>query len=575
VARAPARVRAGHRAKGRGTGGGSLKAAERVLPGPETAPPEGSAHILEQGRRLSESLLWRLQKNFYDAQGARAWSAGLVPHYITSNPWIADAYAKVVFGWLRDCAATFDLGHPVTILELGCGSGRFGFQFLQRLLDLLGRSSLCHVRVRYVMTDFTDSTLEPLRGNATFQPWIEQGVLDFARYDASAGFAGESGEIRLDACGETLSPGSLRNPLVVIANYVFDGIPQDAFAARGGQLFELLATITVPDEEEDLAEPTILQRVEVAWEERPASLEHYGDPELDTLLREYAERLKDSTLLVPVAAIHCLRHLARLADGRLLLLAGDKGYCREELIDGRGEPAVTVHGSFSMMVDFHALGRWFVQRGGEFLATSHLRTSLNVVAGLLGTPPGGSVETRLAFDDAIESRGPDDFFDLKGGFGQTWDDLTLEHLLAWVRLSGWDANVLLDAWPTLMKHAGSAAGIFRVDIYRAVHEVWQRYFPLREARDLAFHLGVLLCEIDCHEDALPFFHESVAAYGPNPATVFNIGLCLYQLGHLKEALQQVDRALADAPEFEPAVELRQDITTALDAARRRRRRKAP
>jgi tetratricopeptide (TPR) repeat protein len=179
------------------------------------------------------------------------------------------------------------------------------------------------------------------------------------------------------------------------------------------------------------------------------------------------------------------------------------------------------------------------------------------------------VETRPAFDDAVEERGPDDFFDVKGGFGQAWDVLTLEHLLAWVRLSGWDANVLLDAWPTLMKHAGSAAGIFRVDIYRAVHEVWQRYFPLREARDLAFHLGVLLCEIDCHEDALPFFHESLAAYGPNPATVFNVGLCLYQLGHLEDALRQIDLALADAPEFEPAVELKQDIAAAIRAARPR------
>ena len=136
-----------------------------------------------------------------------------------------------------------------------------------------------------------------------------------------------------------------------------------------------------------------------------------------------------------------------------------------------------------------------------------------------------------------------------------------------MRLSGWDANVLLDAWPTLMKHAGSAAGIFRVDIYRAVHEVWQRYFPLREARDLAFHLGVLLCEIDCHEDALPFFHESLAAYGPNPATLFNVGLCLYELGDLEAALAQVDRALAEAPDFEPAVELRRDLAAAIRAAR--------
>jgi hypothetical protein len=532
---------------------------------PETAPSEDAAHLLERGRRLSESLLWSLQRRFYDSQGAKAWASGVVPHYITGNGWIADSYAKVVIGWLRDCTATaiepgsfppLDLRHPVTLLELGCGSGRFGFQFLSRLLDLLGRSALRHVRIRYVMTDFTDSILEPLRRHAALQPWIAEGILDFARFDATA----PEGDI-----------GEIRNPLIVIANYVFDSLPQDAFAVRGGRLFELLPVLTVPDEEEDLAEPTILQRLEVTWEERPVETSYYGDPELDAMLRESVERLKDSTLLMPLTVIRCLRRLAGLADGRLLLLSGDKGYCREELIEGRGQPAVTTHGSLSMMVDYYALGRWFAGQGGELLVTSHLRTSLSVVAGLLGTPPGGTVEIRLAFDDAMERRGPDDFFDLRGGFGAVYDDLTLEHLLAWVRMSGWDAHVLLGCWPALMKHAGSAAGIFRLEIYRAVHEVWERYFPLREARDLAFHLGVLLCEIDCHQDALPFFHESVAAYGPNPATVFNIGLCLYHLGDLEAARRQVDLALEDAPDFEPAVELRQEIAAAIKAARPRRR----
>ncbi len=524
--------------------------------------------VLEQGKRLSESLLWSLQQRFYDSQGAKAWASGVVPHYITGNGWIADSYSKVVLGWLRDCTAAttamtaaasepgsfppLDPRHPVTIVELGCGSGRFGFQFLSRLLDLLGRSALRHVRVRYLMTDFTDSILDPLRRHPALQPWIEAGLLDFARFDATAP-------------GDEI--GEVRNPLIVIANYVFDSLPQDAFAVRGGELFELLPVLSVPDEEEDLAEPTILQRVEVSWEERPVAADYYGDPELDAMLREYVERLRDSTLLVPLTAIRCLRRLAALAGGRLLLLSGDKGYCREELIEGRGLPAVTTHGSLSMMVDYYALGRWFAGQEGELLVTSHLRTSLSVVAGLLGTPPGGSVETRLAFDDAMERRGPDDFFDLRGGFGTVYDDLTLEHLLAWVRISGWDAHVMLGCWPILMKHAASAAGIFRLEIYRAVHEVWERYFPLREARDLAFHLGVLLCEIDCHQDALPFFHESVAAYGPNPATVFNIGLCLYHLGNLEEAGQQMDLALADAPEFEPARELQKEIAAEMKAAR--------
>lgn len=478
-----------------------------------------------------------------------------------------------MLGWLRDCAGTLDPREPVYILELGCGSGRFGFLFFDRLLDLLGRSALRHVRVRYVMTDFTESNLEPPRRHPALEPWISAGSLDFARYDAGRCDEGDLAKIRLERSGKVLSLRTLRNPLAVIANYVFDGIPQDAFAARGGQLFELLPVLTVLDEEEDLDEPTILQRIEVSWEERPASADYYGDPELDAILREHAERLKDTAFLFPLAAIRCLRHLGKLAKGRLLLLSGDKGYCHQELADGRGEPELTLHGSFSMMVNYHALGRWLAGQGGELLCTSRLHSSLTVVAGLLGTPPGGTLETRLAFAEAVDRRGPDDFFDLKTAFGKPLDDLTLEQLLGWLRLSGWDANVFLDCWPVLMKHAAEAPGLLRLELYRAVYEVWERHFPMPQAIDLAFHLGVLLCEIERHEEALQLFHESVAAYGPNPATVFNVGLCLFHLGHLEEARRQVDQALADAPDFEPALALREEIAALLPAPSRPRKRK--
>ncbi|HEV7519013.1 MAG TPA: hypothetical protein VGR07_22205, partial [Thermoanaerobaculia bacterium] len=126
--------------------------------------------LLERNRRLSESLLWRLQRNFFERQGGQAWTAGTVPQYVTSNAWIADAYARIVFGWLRDwCAApaadpgaphpSLDFEQPFHVVELGCGSGRFAYHFLLRFFDLLCRSALAGVPVRYVLTDFVDGNL--------------------------------------------------------------------------------------------------------------------------------------------------------------------------------------------------------------------------------------------------------------------------------------------------------------------------------------------------------------------------------------------------------------------------------
>jgi len=36
------------------------------------AKPAEPGHVIEQGRRLSESTLWRLQREFYDVHDMRA-----------------------------------------------------------------------------------------------------------------------------------------------------------------------------------------------------------------------------------------------------------------------------------------------------------------------------------------------------------------------------------------------------------------------------------------------------------------------------------------------------------------------
>lgn len=515
--------------------------------------------LIEAGQPLSQSVLWRLQRRFFERQGIRAWSEGTVPSYLTSNPRIADAYAQVVLGWLRDCAPALDRGQPVHILELGCGSGRFGYLFLNRLLDLLGRSVLRDVAVRYVLTDFTESTLDPLRSHPTLQRRVEEGHLDFAVYDAGRDF-----EVRLSHCGETLTPETLGNPLAVIANYVFDSIPQDCFELRDGQVFERLVTVRAedphPGSEPDLDDPDLLGRVSISYDLRAAGESHYGDPDLDRILRDYAGRLSGTTLLFPCTALRCARSLGRLARGRLLLLSGDKGFSREEALHGRGDPFLNLHGSFSMVVNYHAIGELFRHAGGEVLDTGHLSSSLNISACLLGLPESAT-EARMAFDEAVERLGPDDFFQLKTAVEAAPGQLTLAQILAWLRLSGWDASVVRACFSRLMELLGAApiSILLAVELRAALRQVWETCFPLREEWNLPFHLGVLLCELEGFSDALELFRSSIELYGPEPASVFNLGLCLYRSGEPEAALECLDRVLEAEPGFLPASALRAEI----------------
>ena len=300
--------------------------------------------ILEEGKPLSQSILWKLQRNFFERQGIEAWRQGTVPHYVTSNPFIANAYAKVVFGFIRDCNAVtsdsandsfplLDPGHPIYIIELGSGSGRFAYHFLKNFLDIYRRSVLKGIPFKYVMTDFSEKNVDFWREHQSLKPLVEESVLDFALFD------GERDEVlNLTESGNVLAPGTVKNPMVLIANYFFDSIPQDAFFVQGGQLYEGLVTVTSYEQEADLNDPELLSRVEVTYGRNPVEPYYYENPGWNDILEYYKTRLDDTAFLFPCAALQCIENFRRISTGRLLVISGDKGYSIEEDLLGRGSP---------------------------------------------------------------------------------------------------------------------------------------------------------------------------------------------------------------------------------------------
>ena len=85
---------------------------------PTDAEPPSADYLVEEPRLFSESLIWDLQRQFYAHHGIGAWAEGKVPFGISTSSHIAAAYARVVFGFLRDCLSTLDTSEPVYILSL-------------------------------------------------------------------------------------------------------------------------------------------------------------------------------------------------------------------------------------------------------------------------------------------------------------------------------------------------------------------------------------------------------------------------------------------------------------------------
>src|SRR5436305_2417201 len=109
--------------------------------------------LLEERQPFCRSLIWQLQDRYFAERGVEAWRQGEVPHYVTSNPTIANAYAELVLAFWRDqqALATAASDAPQYICELGAGSGRFAFHFLTRLADLCADTGVAPTAFRYVL----------------------------------------------------------------------------------------------------------------------------------------------------------------------------------------------------------------------------------------------------------------------------------------------------------------------------------------------------------------------------------------------------------------------------------------
>ncbi|MFZ6757881.1 tetratricopeptide repeat protein [Undibacterium sp. Ji50W] len=523
----------------------------------QEAPAPG--FVVEKNQRLSASLLWRLQRRFFSEQSIDAWRHSIVPHYITSNTFIAQAYARLVFAYvrdlLRDAQSPLDPTQPIYVLELGAGSGRFSYHFIKKFFTVWQQSALSHIPVCYVMSDFCEKNLAFWRQHPFLQTYINQGVLDFALVDMS-----KTDDISLQNSKVTLSQAQLNNPLVVIANYVFDSIEQDAFYVNDGILHESLVSLHSQQTEADLNDVSLLQRVQAQWRDVPVSGDYYPEPEFNQILAHYQQHLTDSHVLLPVQSLRYLAHLRHISNKRLLLISADKGYGRAEDVRFRAAPGLVSHGSISLSVNYHAVAHYVGQQGGLWMSTPQRHQDLYICAAVFADAPPDSIpqsaaqfiETQQAFTEHISDIGPDDFFSLKRFIQAHADSLELEQILAYLRMSGWDATNFWGCYVALMQHATTLEGPLKREVANMAAQVWQHYYPLGEVRDLAFALGSLLYEIEHYPEAIVYLERSCRLYGNACPTLYNLGMCHYNLGQLPQALQYVNDALQMDPHYEPA-----------------------
>jgi hypothetical protein len=467
--------------------------------------------------------LWTLQRRYFEARGPAAWGSGEVPQYVTTNRFMADAYADLIAALLRDHARRSGGGgdeRPVQVCELGGGSGRFAYHVLGRIEAFHQATGTPLAPLRYILTDVARSNLDAWRAHPSLQRHFEAGRLDLAYFDLA-----DSTRLKLEISGETIGPGDLSAPLAVIANYVFDSIPQDVYRLADG--VALSASPVVISRTNDSVDA--LGGASFDWSYALLDDAPYpqSQPELYALFDEYRRRLRDTHLLFPAMAICGLRQLAALSTQGLMLLSADKGEHRFDALDGRGPPPIAKHGCVSLPVNYHAMIRICEMGGGLALTPDHVHESLAVICLLMTQEADHYGEVRAAYVRAVAECGPDDLYGVTRLARPHLGEASTRDLLALLRLTRYDSGQFGRYAPRLTALAETFSSAETQQVVDAVERVWAAYFPLAEQPDLASLIAGLLYAMDLYGPALTYYRRSVALYGEDSGTLFNMASCHY------------------------------------------------
>ena len=478
-------------------------------------PVKAELYKIQDPTRFSDSHIWKLMLEYYSKSGVSAWSSYTVPFLITCNTFIAQKYAILINNLIQNKT------QKTYILELGAGSGKLGFHILCEL----ERMKVDWSKLTYVMSDFADLNIQYWKAHSALTPFIEKGALEFAKFDVYKDVA-----ITLDS-GTTLPE---KTEIIVIANYVFDSMAVDAFKIDSNKIYESKLAIGSTVNEQDAMDTTILQRMVTTWSYDETSVDHYKRDIYDKILSTYYEMFKDSIIeahvIFPIAVLALLERV--FAKMNVTVIVGDKGFSETDSFTLSGAPHIAVHGSFSVMVNLHAIGLYFENMGGASLHNPQQDAGIKISAFSNST---FSDEFKDLFDNHICDFGPTDFHTMQRAVVLN-KELTVEGIHSLLKLSNYDPDTFFNIKDIIVENLTTVSKNLRQDVYRSMGRVLKNYYFLNRDRDIYFELGRLFFKTRDFKQAIEFYNKSIDTLGIHNVTLYNIALCYKEMGDKESAL---------------------------------------
>lgn len=502
---------------------------------------------LESRQAFSRSMIWEAQRSYYDSSGIDAWT-GDVPCYITTNPFIAHHYASTVAAFITDWLQQNPdhQSKPFYCVEIGAGHGQFGFYFLKQIQQIFATHGIEKPPICYVMTDFTASNIEFWQQHKALQPFIEQGLLDFAQFDL------EKGEtLELIHQQKTIRRGDIYHPVIVFANYLFDSIVTDVFYVNGDQIEESVLSLSTPSNNLLNDQPKSWEKVDFEFNNIPIEGDYYPQEDFNAILNGY-RRFNDGTYVqFPVGSLRGLENLKKLSNNKMLLLSSDKGYVTLEEMNELEPPELAFHGSFSLMVNFHALGEYCKLQGGDYRLPYAIDGFASGVF-LMGVTLDDLPSMRLLHQSQVATFGPAEFFCFYEHMEPILEKQPLKTIIAYLSLSRWDPYIYEQVSERINELIDDADDDLVQYVTEHLPKVAEQFYYLPDNNDLLFDLAVFYHEAELYPQAVELYQQSLMFFDPTYAVHFNLAYSLYHCDRKDEALSHFEIALTFDPKDKDA-----------------------
>ncbi len=471
---------------------------------------------------VSQSGLWKIQRDYYRHLGVAAWD-DKTPYHLTNSQVLTDTYADLIVAYLRDHPP--DMSRVFYMLELGSGTGKFAYQLVRDLRRKLAYfEELKNLRFCLVLSDIVRENVEFWQAHPKLGEQVDFCLMEPGREDL----------LFLEKSGGRLDTGA--QPLLVLANYVFDSMPHDEFRATPQGLEECLLELR--------PESGVIEEVEVRRSYAPLS-DRYPE-HIQKVLDHYRASVKEGAFTIPVAALDCLQRLRALAP--LAVLASDRGFTAIERMTLYPIHPLTIHqgGCFSHMVNFHALSLSFA---------SALMTGRELLEGVQTCFFGDfdcGPNLRYAFQEGFaRANNLNNCIEIYASFR---NKVQLGTLLSFLRLNLCDPNALAAVGKLIPGHLANHSYGERLELLQILEEVWANDYYFRGAPNVTFWLAHVYDSLRLFERALWFYEETARRQGVDAMLLVFQAQCLQNSRQIPEARRRYQQALQLVPGMPEATE---------------------